>query len=781
MKITFLVSGNVRSNFVYRALSLARALRSQGHDVSIIAPKADKYNDFKPEEINAIDGVRILQPFQFATKHPEINLLPYLLGAAKLVVKEKPDLVYIYKPTPVNVIGFMSKLLRKTPVVVDFDDLGSEVMKIEGHPWYQQHLVSWSEMFAAKYADRLVVASTYLFNNYKKEFPDKSIHIMPNGIEGDWLSPLIVSKEQKRIIFMGSINRTTILEPLFEVLPEIIKKHPDVKIIIMGAGKCLEYFKQKVEVLHIASEVEFTGWLDIGEARSHLCAGDIGYNYMPNEKTIQAASNMKVPQYMARGVVPLVSDVGDLPATVDFGNAGYICTADNVEALKITLLHALEDGSRLQKAEQAHSIAVKKLNWNFLASDLSRWLHPMAPKKEKKIYIVATAVPGDIGGGEIRNYNLIKQWVKQTPAQVEVFCIAPGDPEAASRRFASQVSALCHAVPSSPRSPRTMMRAMFMKRVPPFMDDFNASGLGDMFRKACEESLPDIVQIEQIHAYYCVRPHIAWLKSQGVKIIFDCHNIEFQSFEDSLGLFSLSKKLMGKFLVPHLKYLEIEATRYADLIFACSESDAAFFRNYNPMTHVIPNGVDCSEFRPDQKDQNGNLNLIFMGAVQYPPNGDAMKFYLDSIHPKVKQQTPNIKLLAIGTGREWLNGLAVNDESVEPLGFVDDVRPYLQKATIGICPIRYGSGTRIKIMTYMAAGLPVVSTSKGAEGVTYVNGRDIIITDDPKEFAEAILRLLHNKAYRDEIARNGWKFISEHYDWNVIGKKLAHLYEYELR
>jgi glycosyltransferase involved in cell wall biosynthesis len=375
MKITFMVSGSVRSNFVYRALALARALRKQGHEVSVIAPKADKYNDFRAEYIDAIDGVTISQPFQFATKRPEINLLPYLFGAAKRVLQEKSDLVYIYKPTPINVIGFIIKFFRKTLVVVDMDDLGSEVMKIEGHPWHQRKLVEWSEKFAVKHADRLVVASTYLFEKYRKEFFNKPIHVMPNGVEGDWFAPIVLSKEKKRIVFMGAINRKNILEPLFDIMPDIIKEHRNVRVLIIGAGKDLEYFKKKTEELKIASNVEFTGWLNIEEACSRLNSGDIGYNYMPDEPTTKAASNMKVPQYMARGVVPLVSKIGDLPATVDFGKAGYICDADNVHALKATLLHALEDGGRLKKAEQARMFTLQKFDWNHLAIMLDGWLN----------------------------------------------------------------------------------------------------------------------------------------------------------------------------------------------------------------------------------------------------------------------------------------------------------------------------------------------------------------------------------------------------------------------
>src|SRR4029079_3524644 len=133
MKILCLASGNIKSNFTYRILALGRSLKARGHDVTIIAPRADKYNGFVPELVSEIEGVRVLQPFQFATKRLEINLLPYIFDAARMVLRDKPDVVYIYKPTPISIVGVLAKLLRRTTLILDMDDLGSEVMKIEGH------------------------------------------------------------------------------------------------------------------------------------------------------------------------------------------------------------------------------------------------------------------------------------------------------------------------------------------------------------------------------------------------------------------------------------------------------------------------------------------------------------------------------------------------------------------------------------------------------------------------------------------------------------------------
>ena len=88
MKITFLTSGSVKSNFTYRNVQLARALKKQGHDVTIVCPIPDKYNNFKPEIVKEIDGVKVIQPFQFKTKRVEIHLFPYIFST---IYERKPE------------------------------------------------------------------------------------------------------------------------------------------------------------------------------------------------------------------------------------------------------------------------------------------------------------------------------------------------------------------------------------------------------------------------------------------------------------------------------------------------------------------------------------------------------------------------------------------------------------------------------------------------------------------------------------------------------------------
>lgn len=774
MKILFLTSGSIKSNFTYRALSLAKEFKKMGHDAAIVCPKADKYNGFKPEKIQSEGGVRVLQPRQFSTDRPEINLLPYIFDALKITFKEKPDIIYIYKPTPISIVGLAAKFLRRTPVILDMDDLGREVMKVEGHPLHQQKLVEWCEKAAEKHCDRIVAASSYLFAKYRSDFPDKPVYLMPNGVDEKWLHPVIHSPKNKRIVFMGSLNRRNIVEPLLDIFPEILCKHPETEILLMGDGKYLDYFKEKAELLGISKRIIFTGWLDIQQARENLKAGDIGYGFMPDDATTRAASNMKIPQYMIRGVVPLVSRTGDLPKSVDNGRAGYICKSESLEDIETEMLRALEDKERkTSKAAAARNFAIENFTWKKLAEGFEEWIgfgkDKVKKKSKKKIFLVTTNVPGDTGGAEIRNLNLLKQLCKKSGAEVKLFCIRNKENEKNIIALEKDLGISVHSVYRHPGSLPLSLRALLFSRMQPFMEEYKMSGLGEEFRKVCENELPDIVQIEQIEAYYCIRPHIAWLRKQGTKIVLDAHNIEAKALEGAARSFPPAKKAVGELLIKPLRKLEMEAAKNSDAVFACSQKDAEYFKRY-ARTFVVPNGVDCGQFRP--QENGGEPKLIFIGGVKYSPNADALRFYLKSIHPKVKKSIPEIRLIAIGATPQWMKNNGIKDPTVLAAGFVEDIEPYLAQASVGICPIRQGSGTRLKVLTFMAAGIPTVSTAKGAEGIICTAGEDIIIKDDSEGFAESIVSLLSDESLRRNIGSKARRLAKDLYDWDTIGDQL---------
>ena len=124
-----------------------------------------------------------------------------------------------------------------------------------------------------------------------------------------------------------------------------------------------------------------------------------------------------------------------------------------------------------------------------------------------------------------------------------------------------------------------------------------------------------------------------------------------------------------------------------------------------------------------------------------------------------------------------IKDLAQRDSRVIITGRVDDVRPYIRRSRVSIVPLRIGGGTRLKILEAMALSKTIVSTSIGAEGIEYTDGKNILIGDSPQDFADKVLLVLNDPQKSREIGIEARKFVCGKYDWNIIGQKLKTIYE----
>lgn len=380
-----LASGTVHSSLTYRILSIAQQLVMKGHTVTIMAPSCDKYSGYTKETFTGINGVRIVRPIQFNSRNVIISLLPYLLHATWKMLWCKADIIYLYKPTPATIMGLLPKVLRGTPVVVDMDDLGVEVLKNEQVSSLFITLIHWCELLATKYSSSMIVVSSFLCEEYRSKYPKKSITLIPNGTEVDRYQKAAEGKQigRKEIIVLGAFNKTDFLDPLLTVLPRVIKRaSASVHVSVIGNGQCLDELKEKASTLGIASHLTFVGWITKDMFVQYIHPGDIGYCFTADTRSNRACSNQKVFDYMALGAVPLVSRVGDLPTYVDNGSAGYIANADNEIALEDTLVEALSNDSDFNN-KQRHVVewTRSQYDWRILVgqveSELMR-LHQMS-------------------------------------------------------------------------------------------------------------------------------------------------------------------------------------------------------------------------------------------------------------------------------------------------------------------------------------------------------------------------------------------------------------------
>ncbi len=188
---------------------------------------------------------------------------------------------------------------------------------------------------------------------------------------------------------------------------------------------------------------------------------------------------------------------------------------------------------------------------------------------------------------------------------------------------------------------------------------------------------------------------------------------------------------------------------------------------------VLPNGVDIAAMRAVTATPTPDT-LIYAGALTYHANYDAVAYFLEAIHPLIRERCPEVRLTVTGRTDGVDLGRLLPHPGVRFSGYLDDVRPTVAGAWLSVVPLRVGGGTRLKILESLALGTPVVATRKGAEGLDLVDGRDVLLADTPAAFAEAAVRVLRDPALRARLADAG-RIAASRYDWGMIGDRLLTL------
>ncbi len=221
-----------------------------------------------------------------------------------------------------------------------------------------------------------------------------------------------------------------------------------------------------------------------------------------------------------------------------------------------------------------------------------------------------------------------------------------------------------------------------------------------------------------------------------------------------------------------LRRAEAAVCSRADLTVAVSEGDAALLRAGAPGAAVrtVPTGVDTSYFTPVQSG-GSRPSLVFTGSMDWYPNEDAVRYFLESILPGVRGEVPDASFSVVGRrpGAGLIAAAAASGARVT--GTVADVRPYLAEGMVYVVPLRIGGGTRLKIFEALAAGKAVVSTTVGAEGLPLVPGLHFLQADDPGEFASAVVSLLRDPGRRRALGEAGRRLVEERFGWAEVARE----------
>jgi glycosyltransferase involved in cell wall biosynthesis len=223
-----------------------------------------------------------------------------------------------------------------------------------------------------------------------------------------------------------------------------------------------------------------------------------------------------------------------------------------------------------------------------------------------------------------------------------------------------------------------------------------------------------------------------------------------------------------------LAHFEVETCRQFDHVLWVTEEDHRAVERYAssatasvPNSGVIPICVDV-EAESCIQSRSGARRVTFLGGLHYPPNAEGVRWFAEKVFPKVLASMPDAVLTVIGKQPPNLEGVGIPRTNLEVTGYVADPAPYLEDTAVFIVPLHAGGGMRVKILDAWAWGLPIVSTTVGAEGVNILPGENILIADSPEEFAQATIQLLASPTQGKSLAQAGRAWVEQHYSWRTI-------------
>ncbi len=395
-----------------------------------------------------------------------------------------------------------------------------------------------------------------------------------------------------------------------------------------------------------------------------------------------------------------------------------------------------------------------------------------------KILFVPKEFPhGKVIGGPILIYNRIKYLSENHKIGLVSF-IREGD-----RKYLDTLEPYLDEIELMPY-PKVRNRfrkayGYFFSEVPPYMANTRSREMREMVARMTVRSGYDVVLAE-----YSVMGQYLY-KNYGMnsrtKRVVSCHESYTLARRRALELYGFfSREGFDSWLnLYRLKQYEFAMYKYADLLLTLTPQEKERILKIEPdlKIEVVPHGTDTGWFSPFPESDR-EISVAFLGNYPHNPNADAVMFFIREIWPDIRSRIEGIKFYVIGRRptREILSE-AKRDKNIIVTGEVDDVRDHLKKAMVFVAPLRLGYGFRGKTLEAMAMGIPVVTTSLGAEGLLVKNMENIIIADQPKQFAGAVVQLFKDRGLYARVSKNSRITVEEHFSYRKGAKKLGEVLE----
>jgi polysaccharide biosynthesis protein PslH len=384
-------------------------------------------------------------------------------------------------------------------------------------------------------------------------------------------------------------------------------------------------------------------------------------------------------------------------------------------------------------------------------------------------------------GAKLRNYHLARVLARQT----RVTLLAFNHQDEASSLAENPYEQVIAVKRDSPYTFTKVLRGLWGRTPLPVLN-YTTDSMKKALKDILEEKDFDVVQVEGIH----LMAYLPILRSARRRplVICDWHNVEselmrqYSQHEPNL----LRRAYAGK-TARLMSEFEGRALREFDAHVVVSQKDAERLSNLNgdARVFVIENGVETGYYSDAlmekaaaaPRDAPAKNRIVFVASMDYHANIEGAVSFAREVWPSVRARQPELVFTIVGRdpSRE-VRALALTP-GIEVTGTVDDVRPFYRNAVAAIVPLNVGGGSRLKILEAMAAGVPVVSTTLGAEGLDVRHGENILIADTNEQLVEAIISVVEDQDRGNRLGSAGRALVSTHYEWAKLGGSLFELYQ----
>ena len=391
----------------------------------------------------------------------------------------------------------------------------------------------------------------------------------------------------------------------------------------------------------------------------------------------------------------------------------------------------------------------------------------------RMLFLSHTAPAPPVSGERQRAFNLLRQLVERD-WEVSLFCMEHGEvpPEELEQLRELAPSGLL-VQPQPHPAWRVARSRLDVLRGRPFQRSFflNRSSRRAFHSWLAEREF-DVVMVALIYMLTYLPPELA------NRTILDSQNAEFHRLQSMASAQSRGgRAIAARMQLRAVERLERESAAAVARTTAVSQTEVDYFERFAPgRVDLVPNGVDTQRLAFDEQVPD-DPQLLFLGSLDYGANVDALRFLIEDVLPCV--QHPGVRLVVIGSNpRAEVRRIAGRSpHAVDLVGRVPLAEPYFSGSRMLLVPLRFGGGTRLKILESFARGCPVVSTTVGCEGIAVSDERELLIADGAPALAEAIDRLLDNPELGKQIARNGRALVELSYDWSTITDRLEESFE----